>query len=134
MKKLILFLFTATILFVALPVVLVAGESPGTPTVENPINLGMFADIAALAAGIAAITLFVKTTFSTSGLVTDIISWALGPILGLIGWYFNLGMFAEMLWYIAILYGLLAAFSANKGYDLLSVLIGKKDKNYKKPS
>lgn len=127
-------MFTATILFVALPVVLVAGESPGTPTIENPISLEMFANVAALAAGIAALTLFVKTTFNTSGLVTDIISWVLGPVLGIVGWYFNLGMFAEMLWYIAILYGLLAAFSANKGYDLISVLIGKKDLNYKKPS
>lgn len=134
MKKLIFFFVSLTMLAIVLPMTATAGESPGTPVVENPISMLMFADIAALAAGIAAITLLIKNAFGTTGLITDIVSWALGPILGLIGWYFKLGLFEGLLWYVAILYGLMAAFTANKGYDLFTVLFAKKDLNYKKPS
>ena len=129
MKKLIFFLFALAVLI--LPVAVFAGENPD-PTNENPISLAMFVDLTALAAGIAAITLFIKSTFNTSGLITDIVSWVLGPVLGLIGFYFKLGMFAELLWYGALLYGLLASFYANKGYDILSVIRGKKDVEYVK--
>jgi hypothetical protein len=128
MKK--LFFVLITLAFI-MPVTLIAGESPGTPTVENPISLAMFVDLTALAAGIVALTALIKNLLNTSGLVTDIVSWALGPILGIIGWYFKLGMFVDLLWYMALLYGLLAAFYANKGWDLLSVIRGKKDLNYK---
>ncbi|MBS4060160.1 MAG: hypothetical protein KG029_07170 [Bacteroidetes bacterium] len=129
MKKLIFFLFALAVLI--LPVAAFAGGNPD-PTNENPISLAMFVDLTALAAGIAAITLFIKSTFNTSGLITDIVSWVLGPILGMIGFYFNLGMFAEVVWYGALLYGLLASFYANKGYDILSVIRGKKDVEYVK--
>lgn len=114
------------------PSIVFAAESPGSPVAENPISLAMFASIATLTAGIVAITLFVKNAFNTSGLITDIVSWVLGPVLGLIGFLFNFGMFADIMWYTALLYGLLAAFSANKGYDLASVLFNRKDMNYKK--
>ncbi|MDP2234954.1 MAG: hypothetical protein Q8J88_00850 [Bacteroidales bacterium] len=129
MKKLIFFLFAWAVL--ALPVAVFAGENPD-PSNGNPISLGMFVDLTALAAGIAAITLFIKNTFNTSGLITDIVSWTIGPVLGLIGFYFKLGMFAEVVWYGALLYGLLASFYANKGYDILSVIRGKKDVEYVK--
>lgn len=128
MKK--LFFFLMMLAFI-MPVTLIAGESPGTPTVENPISLAMFVDLTALAAGIVALTALIKNLLNTTGVFTDIISWALGPVLGLVGWYFNLGMFADLLWYMALLYGLLAAFYANKGWDLLSIVRGKKDVNYK---
>lgn len=128
MKKLIFFLFALAVLI--LPVAVFAGENPD-PTNENPISLAMFVDLTALAAGIAAITLFIKSTFNTSGLITDIVSWVLGPVLGLIGFYFKLGMFADLLWYMALIYGLLAAFYANKGWDFFSFVRGKKDINYK---
>lgn len=128
MKKLILFLFALAFI---MPIALFAGEIPA-PTNDNPISFGMFVDLTALAAGIAAITLFIKSTFNTSGLITDIVSWVLGPVLGLVGFYFKLGMFAEVVWYGALLYGLLASFYANKGYDILSVIRGKKDVDYVK--
>lgn len=111
------------------PVALIASSGDATP--ENPISLAMFVSITALAAGIVALTAFIKNLLNTSGLITDIVSWVLGPVLGIIGWYFKLGMFADMLWYMALLYGLLAAFYANKGWDILSVIRGKKDVDYK---
>lgn len=126
MKK---FIFIFALALFLLPVTSFAEVS--APENDNPISLAMFVDLTALAAGIVALTAFLKDLFNTTGVITDIISWALGPVLGLIGWYFKLGMFADILWYIALLYGLLAAFYANKGYDLLSIARGKKDLNYK---
>lgn len=129
MKRLI-FLFTVLLLFVALPVEL-AAQSIGEPPEGNPISLEMFGSLTLLAAGILAVTGFLKKLFNTNGLWTDIISWAIGPLLGLIGWYFKLGLFDGVLWYVAILYGLVAALYANKGWDLISVITGKKNINYK---
>ena len=129
MKRLI-FLFTVLLIFVALPVEL-AAQSIGEPPEGNPISLEMFASITALAAAVVALTAFLKNAFNTAGLVTDIISWLLGPLLGLIGWYFKLGLFEGLLWYVAILYGLVAALYANKGWDLFSVIAGKKNLNYR---
>ncbi len=126
MKKLIFFL--SALFMLTMPVILFA-ETGETPT--NPITMEMFTSLTALAAGIIAITAFVKNLFNTSGLITDIISWAIGPVLALIGWYFKLGLFDGLLWYMAILYGVLAAFYANKGWDLFSIILGKKDVNYK---
>jgi hypothetical protein len=121
MKKIII------LIALLMPVALFASGN----TIENPISLAMFVSITALAAGIVALTALIKNLLNTSGLITDIISWVLGPVLGIIGWYFKLGMFADMLWYMALLYGVLAAFYANKGWDILSVIRGKKDVNYK---
>lgn len=120
MKKL-LFLFFA-ILFLSAPVMLFAaeGDPPG-----NPISLEMFASFTALVAGVAAVTQLLKKLFNTQGIITDIMSWLVGIVLGLIGYFFKLGMFAEIVWYAAILYGLLAGFTANKGFDL-SYLFSKK--------
>lgn len=132
MKKLF-FLLVVSLIFFALPVVLVA-QSTGDPPEVNPISLEMFGSLTLLAAGILAITAFIKGILNTNGLWTDIISWAIGPVLGIIGWYFKLGLFDGVLWYVAILYGLLAAFYANKGWDLGSVLLGKKTMDYKKAS
>jgi hypothetical protein len=126
MKKLI-FLFSALIILF-LPV-LVFADTGDPPT--NPITMEMFTSLTALAAGIVALTALLKNLFNSTGLVTDIISWSIGPLLGLVGWYFKLGLFEGLIWYMAILYGLLAAFYANKGWDLFSIIIGKKDANYK---
>lgn len=127
MRKLIFFL-TALLIF-ALPVVVVA--QTGDPPEPNPISMEMFASLTALAAGIVALTAFFKKLFNTNGLITDIISWVLGPVLGLVGWYFKLGLFEGLIWYTAILYGLVAALYANKGWDLISVITGKKNLSYK---
>ena len=127
MRKLIFFLMMA-LAFIALPVLVVA--QTGDPPEPNPISMEMFASLTALAAGIVALTAFFKKLFNTSGLITDIISWLLGPVLGLVGWYFKLGLFEGLIWYTAILYGLVAALYANKGWDLISIITGKKDLSY----
>jgi hypothetical protein len=127
MKKLIFFLAALSVF--CFPVVVMAQTGDPPP---NPISLEMFGSMTALAAGIVALTAFIKTTFNTSGIVTDIVSWVLGPILAIIAWYFNLGMFADLLWYMALLYGVLSAFYANKGWDIISVVRGKKDSEYNK--
>ncbi len=90
----------------------------------------MFTSMTAMAAGILAIVAFIKNTFNTNGLITDIISWAISIPLALIAWWLGWGMFADITWYIAILYGVLASFYANKGWDFYSVIFGKKDINY----
>lgn len=128
MKKLIFFLF-AMAMFIAIPVFTFAQTGDPPP---NPISMEMFASLTALTAGIIAITAIIKNLLNTNGLITDIVSWVLGPVLGLIGWYFKLGMFVDIMWYMALLYGLTAAFYVNKGYDILSVIRGKKDVEYVK--
>lgn len=127
MKRLIMFL-SVMAMFIAIPVFAFA-QTGDPPT--NPISMEMFASLTALAAAIVAITAFVKNTFNTSGIITDIVSWVIGPLLAIAGWYFKLGMFEGILWYMAIIYGVLAAFYANKGWDLFSIILGKKDVNYK---
>ncbi len=126
MKKLIFFL--SALFMLSIPVIVFA-DTGDPPT--NPITMEMFTSLTALAAGIVALTALLKNLFNSTGLVTDIISWSIGPLLGLVGWYFKLGLFEGLIWYMAILYGLLAAFYANKGWDLFSIIIGKKDSNYK---
>ncbi len=126
MKKLIFFLFALAI--ISMPVLVFAdtGDPPA-----NPISLEMFTSLTALVAGVVAVTAFLKNLFNTSGLVTDIISWAIGPVLAIVGWYFKLGLFEGLIWYVAIWYGILAAFAANKGYDIFTVITGKRDIKYK---
>lgn len=97
------------------------------------INPQMFATIAGLSAGIAALTALVKPLLNTSGFFTDLLSWCIGMILGVIAWKFQLGMFTEMNWYLALFTGLMAAMGANKGYDVLCILKGSKTLSYRKP-
>lgn len=116
MKKFLMMLLLATIFVVAVPVMAADGSSPP----ENHVNLEMFASIAALAGGIMAIMQWLKPALNLSGRYIDFVSWVLGSLLGLIGWYFSLGIFSNIPWYAAIIYGLFAAFTANKGFDVLA--------------
>lgn len=97
------------------------------------INPQMFATIAGLSAGIAAFTALVKPLLNTSGFFTDLLSWCIGMIVGVIAWKFQLGMFTEMSWYLALFTGLMAAMGANKGYDVFCILKGSKTLAYRKP-
>lgn len=125
MKK--LFLFCIVLLLV--PIWLLAeSNSPGT----GDINAQMFATFAGLSAGIAALTALVKPLINTVGFFTDLLSWCIGLILGIIAWKFQLGMFTDMSWYLALITGLMAAMGANKSYDVFCILKGSKSLSYRK--
>jgi hypothetical protein len=40
-----------------------------------------------------------------NGIVTQVVSWAIGFLIAFIGWYFNLGIFSGLIWYFALIYG-----------------------------
>jgi hypothetical protein len=125
MKKSILFLISVFML--AMPVILLAdtGDPP------NPISLDIFTSMSALIAGVVTLTALIKTFTGTEGLFTEIVSWIIGPLIAILGYFLKLGIFMELSWYMAIFYGLLAAFSANKGWDIYKLFSGNKSTVYK---
>ncbi len=125
MKKSILFLISVFML--AMPVILLAvtGDPP------NPISLDVFTSMSALIAGVIALTALIKTFLGTTGIFTEIVSWVIGPLIAIIGFFFKLGIFIAMPWYMALFYGILAAFSANKGWDIYKIFTGNKATIYK---
>ncbi|MDP2236999.1 MAG: hypothetical protein Q8J88_11245 [Bacteroidales bacterium] len=125
MKNSILFLISVFML--AMPVILLAdtGDPP------NPKSMEIFASMSALIAGVVAITALLKTFLGTTGIFTEIVSWIIGPLIAFIGFFFKLGIFIAMPWYMALFYGILAAFSANKGWDIYKIFAGNKSAAYK---
>jgi hypothetical protein len=115
----------ALILFLMMPVMVFAqGDDP-------VVGIEMFSSLTALAAGVLALTSLIKGLFNTNGLITDIVSWGISLPLALLAWKFGWGIFEGLTWYMALIHGILASFLANKGWDLGSVIFGKKDVNYK---
>lgn len=73
-----------------------------------------FITFAGLIAGVAFFTEAIKKLIpSMHGIATQIVSWTIGVLIAYLGWQFSLGMFADMLWYVALLYGLGASLVAN---------------------
>jgi hypothetical protein len=49
----------------------------------------------------------------TPDLLIQILSWSVGILLALFGWWVKLGFLADLLWYQALLYGFGASLAAN---------------------
>ena len=97
--------------FVCVPVI---AQDVVTPT--NGVVMG-FETFAALVAIIPFLTELLKKIPGVSGIVIQIVSWALGVLLALVGWKFNLGFLSGIPWYIATLYGIGAGLVANGIFD-----------------
>lgn len=115
--KSILFIMSAMVLFVLCPVMLFAQ----TETVNDPtLYENYFANFAAVVSLTAIITEAVKKwlLMNMAGEWTQrIISWLIGVIIGLFGYFFNLGMFGEILWWQSLLWGFGAGLASNGLFD-----------------
>ena len=76
---------------------------------ESPEMVASFGSVLlAVYAGTALFKLVVN--HST---LTQVVSWVLGLLISLAAWYLDLGMFAEMTWYFALITGFGVALVAN---------------------
>ena len=79
---------------------------------------GMFETFAALVVGIPFVVEIVKRVFSPpAGFWTQLISWATGVVVTIIGGLFELGFLAGLIWWQWILVGFLASLAANGVFD-----------------
>lgn len=88
----------------------VSGEDPGE--FEN-----VFTTFVALVAAIPVVVEFLKKLFrvtsETPNWIVQLLSWGVGIVMTLFGWYFNLGFLESLTWYWAIIYGFGASLAAN---------------------
>lgn len=73
----------------------------------------LFTSLAGLAAGVLFFTSFIKKYLKTEGVLTIILSAAVSFILGGLGMFLQLGIFAAIEWYYVFIYGLAATAMAN---------------------
>lgn len=92
----------------AMPIFAQAVTDPVTVDFTN-----LFTSLAGLAAGVLFFTSFVKKYLKTEGVWTIILSAAVSFILGGLGMFMQLGIFAAIEWYYVFIYGLAATAMAN---------------------
>lgn len=93
--------------------IVVLGADGSFPDIGNP-----FISFVALVAAIPVIAEIVISLFKPpSGIWTQAVSWVVGLGLTLLGWWLNLGILADILWWQAILIALCASLAANGIWD-----------------
>lgn len=100
------------------PLLMVA-QVPEPPGDFNGFVEWFQAALATWAGAFAAILLLtekIKRILNLKGGGAVILSWALSIPISLIGFYFNIGIFAGVEWYVALIYALSFSISANLGY------------------
>ena len=98
---------------------LVFGQVPEPPGDFSGFIEWFQAALATWAGAFAAILLLtekIKRILNLKGGGAVILSWALSIPVSLIGFYFNIGIFAGVEWYVALMYALSFSLSANLGY------------------
>jgi len=98
---------------------LVFGQVPEPPGDFNGFIEWFKAALATWAGAFAAILLLtekIKRILNLKGGGAVILSWVLSIPVSLIGFYFNIGIFAGVEWYVASIYALSFSVSANLGY------------------
>ena len=98
---------------------LVFGQAPEPPGDFNSFIEWFKAALATWAGAFAAILLLtekIKRILNLKGGGAVILSWALSIPVSLIGFYFNIGVFAGVEWYVALIYATSFSISANLGY------------------
>jgi len=99
MKKLIVLLLFALLCF---PMLLFA-QSTGDP--GNPVTLGSLTTFAGVVAVTLVITGWIKTFFTLEGKWARWLSWGVSVILSILCWYWNLGIFEPLNFFVTLLYG-----------------------------
>ncbi len=110
---------TFALLMLAFLPFLVFGQVTEPPGDFNGFIEWFKAALATWAGAFAAILLLtekIKRILNLKGGGAVILSWALSIPVSLIGFYFNIGIFAGVEWYVALIYALSFSISANLGY------------------
>ena len=119
MKKLLLFLCAAVAFFVV-PVTIFAQETVNsvvTTVVETGFS-NYFISLAALVPLVVLIAAFINTKLNLSGFLKQFVAWVISILLCFVGWYFNLGMFAGIVWWVVLIYGFAVGLAANGFFDI----------------
>lgn len=98
---------------------LIFAQVPEPPGDFNGFIEWFQAALATWAGAFAAILLLtekIKRILNLKGGGAVILSWVLSIPVSLIGFYFNIGIFAGVEWYVALIYALSFSLSANLGY------------------
>lgn len=77
-----------------------------------------FVTLAALVGAVLTVTQFVKNIFQSEAGWTVIISWFIALVLAIAGWALKLGIFVDIQFHFALLYGVITGMIANKIFDL----------------
>lgn len=116
------------ILFFVLMLGFVSASFAQTGDVSTSMDYdSMIATFAEFAGCVVLLTEGIKTLFpKMEGLVTQIVSWAVGLVAAMLLWWLDAGFVAGVEWYIALLYGFGASLVANGIADtgLVQWLIG----------
>ena len=92
----------------------------------------MFLSFGAVLIAVYAVTNLLKDVLPAA---PQFVSWLIGIALSMLGWFLGLGIFADMVWYLALGTGFIVSLAANGVYDsewletaweLLMKLFGKK--------
>ena len=113
MKKLLLFLF------LILPIGLFAQEIGDV--VNQVVETGFsnyFISLAALVPLVVLIAAFINKKLNLSGFLKQLVAWVVSILLCFVGWYFNLGMFAGLVWWVVLIYGFAVGLAANGFFDI----------------
>ena len=119
MKKLLLFL-CAVLALVVTPVVLFAQETVNsvvTTVVETGFS-NYFISLAALVPLVVLVAAFINKKLNLSGFLKQLVAWVISILLCFVGWYFNLGMFAGLVWWVVLIYGFAVGLAANGFFDI----------------
>ena len=117
MKKLLKFLFCTALIFISLPVFVFAQDGGTLPA---GLNLGpYFVSLATLVPFVILIAGWLNKVLEPKGWVKQLISWIISLIVVFVGWFFKLGMLAEVtqIWMI-FLYALACGLCANGIFDV----------------
>lgn len=122
MKK-FLTLMIAFIAFLAVPVALIAQAPPTevNTVVTSIVETGFsnyFISLAALVPLVVLISAFVNSKLKLSGFLKQFVAWVIAVALCFVGWYFNLGMFAGIVWWVVLIYGFAVGLAANGFFDI----------------
>jgi len=115
MKTLLKFLMVFALMLVS-SVTLLAQEVTGAAVTVNEFT-DFFTTFAALVAAIPVVVEFIKKLFkfneSTPKFLVQFVSWVIGILLTMFGWWFKLGFLIDIEWYYALMYGFGASLAAN---------------------
>lgn len=120
MKKFVKIL-CAFVALLALPVTLMAQEPTTTSVINTVVGAGFqnyFLSLAALVPLVVLIAAFVNSKLNLSGFLKQFIAWVISIILCFVGWYFNLGVFTGLVWWVVIIYGFAVGLAANGFFDI----------------
>jgi len=77
-----------------------------------------FISLAALVPLVVLISAFINSKLKLSGFLKQFVAWIIAIGLCFVGWYFNLGMFTGLVWWVVLIYGFAVGLAANGFFDI----------------